>query len=66
MIIVDWEEGAKSPNYLSAVKNAKECGKKVGDFIINNNINSKFVHCIGILILHFQYHLSNKLKNAFL
>lgn len=53
VFIIDWKVGAAQPNYLTAQANAKTCGTKVGEFLANNRINSKLIHCIGIKFLIF-------------
>lgn len=47
VIAIDWSEGAAAPNYLSATENTKIVGKKIAQFIRNNEIDPKKIHCIG-------------------
>jgi hypothetical protein len=51
VFIVDWEEGAKMLalplSYITAAKNSKIAGFKVGEFILDSDIDPKSVHCIG-------------------
>lgn len=47
VINVDWKEGAKGPNYFTAVENVEVVGKKVGQFIKDAKIDPSKVHCIG-------------------
>ncbi|CAF0887214.1 unnamed protein product [Brachionus calyciflorus] len=47
IVSVDWEEGAKAPNYFSAAENVEITGTKLGEFIREVGINVSKVHCIG-------------------
>ena len=51
VFIVDWEEGARffqlPLSYITAAKNSQITGSKLGEFIIDSNIDPKSIHCIG-------------------
>ena len=47
VFVVDWKEGAASPNYLAAFSNVKVTGPKIADFIQQAGIDPGKVHCIG-------------------
>ncbi|RNA40557.1 pancreatic lipase-related 2-like [Brachionus plicatilis] len=47
VINVDWKDGAKGPNYFTAVENVEIAGNKVGSFIKEAKIDPSKVHCIG-------------------
>ncbi|RNA11919.1 pancreatic triacylglycerol lipase, partial [Brachionus plicatilis] len=47
VIAIDWSEGAAAPNYLAAKDNTRIVGHKISQFLRNNQIDPKKVHCIG-------------------
>ena len=47
VIAVDWEKGAREANFITAVANADIAGYHLADFIQNNKIDPKRLHCIG-------------------
>lgn len=47
VIAVDWEKGAREINFITAVSNADIAGYHLAQFIQNNNIDPKRLHCIG-------------------
>lgn len=47
VIAVDWEKGAREINFITAVANADISGQHLAEFIQNNRIDPKRLHCIG-------------------
>ncbi|CAF0792641.1 unnamed protein product [Rotaria sordida] len=47
VIAIDWEKGAREINFITAVANADIAGEHLAEFIQNNYINPKRLHCIG-------------------
>lgn len=47
VIAVDWEKGAREVNFITAVANADIAGLHLAEFILNNKIDPKRLHCIG-------------------
>lgn len=47
VIAVDWEKGAREVNFITAVANSDIAGLHVAEFMLNNNIDPKRLHCIG-------------------
>jgi hypothetical protein len=47
VIAIDWEKGAREINFITAVANADVSGLHLAEFIQNNNIDPKRLHCIG-------------------
>ncbi|CAF3731459.1 unnamed protein product [Adineta steineri] len=47
VIAVDWEKGAREANFITAVANADIAGQHLAEFIQNNHIDPKRLHCIG-------------------
>jgi hypothetical protein len=47
VIAIDWEKGAREINFITAVANEYISGQHLAEFIQNNNINPKRLHCIG-------------------
>jgi pimeloyl-ACP methyl ester carboxylesterase len=47
VIAVDWQEGAKGPNYIAAKDNAIKTGKRLNAFIKECKIPPKKIYCIG-------------------
>lgn len=50
--MVDWREGAADlkgfvESYIGAARNTETVGKRIANFISNNNINPGNVTCIG-------------------
>jgi hypothetical protein len=47
VIAIDWERGAREANFITAVANADISGQHLAEFIQNNRIDPKRLHCIG-------------------
>ncbi len=47
VIAIDWEKGAREINFIKAVTNADIAGQHLAEFIQNNHIDPKRLHCIG-------------------
>ena len=47
VIAIDWERGAREVNFITAVANADIAGQHLAEFIENNKIEPKRLHCIG-------------------
>ncbi|CAF0813991.1 unnamed protein product [Rotaria sp. Silwood1] len=47
VIAIDWEKGAREINFITAVANADIAGEHLAEFIQNNHIDPKRLHCIG-------------------
>jgi hypothetical protein len=47
VIAIDWEKGAREVNFITAVANADIAGLHLAEFILNNRIDPKRLHCIG-------------------
>ena len=47
VIAVDWEKGAREANFITAVANADIAGYHLADFVQNNQLDPKRLHCIG-------------------
>ncbi|RNA22544.1 pancreatic triacylglycerol lipase [Brachionus plicatilis] len=47
VIVVEWGEGARPPNYFSAAANTKKVGEKMADFINEAGLDGSKIHCIG-------------------
>lgn len=47
VIAIDWERGAREINFITAVANADISGQHLAEFIQNNHIDPKRLHCIG-------------------
>ena len=47
VIAIDWEKGAREINFITAVANADISGQHLAEFIQNNHIDPKRLHCIG-------------------
>ena len=47
VIAIDWEKGAREINFITAVTNADISGQHLAEFIQNNRIDPKRLHCIG-------------------
>jgi len=47
VIIVDWQKGAAGLDYFEAQKNLKAMAKIIANFISQNRVNPKTVHCVG-------------------
>jgi hypothetical protein len=47
VIAIDWEKGAREINFITAVSNADIAGQHLAEFIQNNRIDPKRLHCIG-------------------
>ncbi|CAF2124099.1 unnamed protein product [Rotaria magnacalcarata] len=47
VIAIDWEQGAREINFITAVSNADIAGQHLAEFIQNNLIDPKRLHCIG-------------------
>lgn len=50
--MVDWKDGAAGlkgfvESYIGAARNTETVGKRIANFISNNNINPANVTCIG-------------------
>ncbi|CAF3869756.1 unnamed protein product [Rotaria sp. Silwood1] len=62
VIAIDWEKGAREINFITAVGNADIAGQHVAEFIQNNNIDPKLLHCIGFSLgAHLCAFASNNL-----
>ena len=47
VIAIDWEKGAREANFITAVANADIAGQHLAEFIDNNRIDPKRLHCTG-------------------
>ncbi|RNA41178.1 inactive pancreatic lipase-related 1-like, partial [Brachionus plicatilis] len=47
VIMVNWKEGAKAPDYYNAFTNVREVAQKIADFVQQGKIDLSKVHCIG-------------------
>ncbi|UJR25157.1 hypothetical protein I4U23_006515 [Adineta vaga] len=47
VVAIDWEKGAREVNFITAVGNADIAGQHLAEFIQNNDIGPKRLHCIG-------------------
>jgi hypothetical protein len=47
VVAIDWEKGAREVNFITAVGNADIAGQHLAEFIENNRIDPKRLHCIG-------------------
>jgi hypothetical protein len=47
VIAIDWEKGAREVNFIKAVTGADIAGQHLAEFIQNNHIDPKRLHCIG-------------------
>jgi hypothetical protein len=45
--MVDWKQGALSPNYFQAAPNTRIVGARTAEFLQNTGIDYKKIHCIG-------------------
>jgi hypothetical protein len=53
--MVDWKDGAASPNYFSAGPNTKTVGAKTAAFLKDLGVDYKKIHCIGMKMDIFYY-----------
>ena len=51
--MVDWKDGAASPNYFSAGPNTKTVGAKTAAFLKDLGVDYKKIHCIGMKMEFF-------------
>lgn len=47
VIVVEWADGARPPNYFAAAGNTRIVAEKTAKFITENQISNSKVHCIG-------------------
>ncbi|CAF0852208.1 unnamed protein product [Adineta ricciae] len=47
VVAIDWEKGAREANFITAVGNADVAGRHLAEFIQDNHIEPKRLHCIG-------------------
>lgn len=47
VVAIDWERGAREANFITAVGNADLAGHQLAEFVHDNRIDPKRLHCIG-------------------